>query len=187
MNDKKKIYSTPSQTVGPFFGNYLNFNKKKFPFKEKRNIKLKFKKVIVSGNIIYNKNNILHDGFIEYWQELKYNDKNNFLNFNRTKTNEVKKNKFILFINQYNQINNANHVNLIIFGRGILNHLYTKIYFEDDKYYKNDFFYKSISNKRRSTLIANLINTKNDIKYYSFNIFLNGINETLFFDNYELY
>ena len=187
MNHKKRKYSTPSQTVGPFFGNYLNFNKEKFPFAEKSNIKLKFKKTIISGNIIYNKNNILNDGFIEYWQEVKYNGKNNFLNFNRTKSNEVKKNKFTLFINQYNQINNANNVNLIIFARGILNHLYTKIYFEDDKHYKNDIFYNSISNKRRSTLIAKLINKKNDIKHYSFNIFLNGINETLFFDNHELH
>lgn len=186
MNYKKKINSTPSQTVGPFFGNYLNFTKEKFPFTERKNIKLKFKKVTITGNIIYNNNNIIKDGFIEYWQEVLYNGKNNLINFNRTKSCEGKKNKFIITINQYKSVDYANNVNLIIFSRGILNHLYTKIFFEDELQYRNDNFYKSISSKRRSTLIAKLYKTKNDIKYYSFNIFLNGINETVFFDNYEL-
>ena len=186
MSYKKKIHATPSQTVGPFFGNYLNFDKKKFPFQERKNIKLKSKKAIISGNIIYNKNKILKDGFIEYWQVITNNDKNSFFNLNRTKSYGLKKNKFTLFINQYNKTNYANNVNIIIFARGILNHLYTKIYFEDDKYYKNDLFFKSVPNNRRSTLIAKLVKTKNDIKHYSFNIFLNGINETFFFDNHEL-
>ena len=186
MSYKKKIHATPSQTVGPFFGNYLNFDKKKFPFQERENIKLKFKKAIISGNIIYNKNKILKDGFIEYWQVVTNNDKNSFLNLNRTKSYEFKKNKFILFIKQYNKNNYANNVNLIIFARGLLNHLYTKIYLEDDNNYKNDLFFKSIPKNRRNTLIAKLVKTKNNIKYYSFNIFLNGINETIFFDNHEL-
>jgi len=142
MNYKKKIYSTPSQTVGPFFGNYLNFDKKKFPFEEKKKIRLKSKKAIISGNIIYSKNKILKDGFIEYWQVLTNNGKNIFLNLNRAKSYEFKKKKFILYINQHNKTNN---INLIIFARGILNHLYTKIYFEDDNYYKNDFFFKKHS------------------------------------------
>ena len=186
MSYKKKIYSTPSQTVGPFFGNYLNFEKKNFPFEAPKNIKLKSKKAIISGNIIYSKNKILKDGFIEYWQVVVCNGKSNFLNLNRARSYELKKNKFTLFINQYNKTNYANNVNLIIFARGVLNHLYTKIYFEDDKYYKNDPFIKSIPSNRRSTLIAKLVKTKNDTKHYSFNIFLNGINETFFFDNHEL-
>lgn len=186
MNYKKKIYSTPSQTVGPFFGKYLNFNKGKFPFEDPKDIKLNYKKVIVSGKVIYSKNNILKDGFIEYWQDVSFDGKNKFLNFNRIKSYEPKKRKFTLIINQYTKIDNANNVNLIIFARGILNHLYTKIYFEDEEHYKNDIFFKSILSKRRETLIAKLIKKKNNIKYYDFNIFLNGINETLFFHNYEL-
>ena len=186
MSYKKKIYSTPSQTVGPFFGNYLNFEKKNFPFEAPKNIKLKSKKAIISGNIIYSKNKILKDGFIEYWQSVTSNDKSIFLNLNRTKSYDLKKKKFTLFIKQYNKNNNANNVNLIIFARGLLNHLYTKIYLEDDNNYKNDLFFKSIPKNRRNTLIAKLVKTKNNIKYYSFNIFLNGINETIFFDNHEL-
>ena len=181
MSYKKKTYSTPSQTVGPFFGNYLNFTKEKFPFIEQKNIKLNFKKIIVTGNIIYSNNNILKDGFIEYWQEVTCNGKTNFLNFNRTKSCEEKTNKFILNINQYKNIYDANNVNIIIFARGLLNHLYTKIYFEDEKHYRSNVFFKSISSKRRCTLIAKLVKIKNDTKYYSFNIFLNGTNETLFF------
>ena len=94
MSYKKKIHATPSQTVGPFFGNYLKFDKKKFPFQERKNIKLKSKKVIISGNIIYNKNKILKDGFIEYWQVVTNNDTNNFLNLNRAKSYEFKKINF---------------------------------------------------------------------------------------------
>ena len=149
-------------------------------------MKWKNSNIIVNRNIIYNKNKILKDGFIEYWQVVTNNDKNSFLNLNRTKSYEFKKNKFILFIKQYNKNNYANNVNLIIFARGLLNHLYTKIYLEDDNNYKNDLFFKSIPKNRRNTLIAKLVKTKNNIKYYSFNIFLNGINETIFFDNHEL-
>ena len=186
MIHKKKMNSTPSQTVGPFFRNYLNFTKEKFPFTDTSNIKLKFKKVIITGNIIYNKNIILKDGFLEYWQEVQYKGKINFLNFNRIKSRDEKINKFIITINQYETFKYANSVNIIIFSRGLLNHLYTKIYFEDEMYSKNNIFYNSIPSKRRNTLIAKLDKTNNGIKYYSFNIFLNGVNETVFFENQEL-
>ena len=55
IKNNKTYFKTPSQTVGPFFGNYLNFNfsKKTYPnFKEKIE-----NKIILSINLKDKKKN----------------------------------------------------------------------------------------------------------------------------------
>jgi protocatechuate 3,4-dioxygenase alpha subunit len=58
--------------------------------------------------------------------------------------------------------------------------LYTRIYFDDEQN-DNDPLYKNIDPERRKTLIA-----KHMMKYekmgYQFNIYMQGENETVFFD-----
>ena len=74
MTKNNNIYfKTPSQTVGPFFGNYLNFN-----FSKKMNFNFKKKvenKIILNINLKDKKKQLVKDAFIECWQFLYNNNK----------------------------------------------------------------------------------------------------------------
>jgi protocatechuate 3,4-dioxygenase, alpha subunit len=76
--------------------------------------------------------------------------------------------------------NQAPHINVILFMRGSLHALYTRIYFEDEQN-DDDPLYKSIDIERRKTLLAKRME-KNEKTFYRFNIYMQGENETIFFD-----
>ena len=73
MTKNNKIYfKTPSQTVGPFFGNYLNFN---FSKKTDTNFKEKIENKIILNINLKDKKQLVKDAFIECWQVLQNNSK----------------------------------------------------------------------------------------------------------------
>ena len=95
MINKKKIIKTPSQTVGPFFGNYLKFN-----FKNTMFIKPSIKKnnIIINCNLKDRNNKIIKDGFIEYWQIKNTKEKNKVIKFNRINYNKLYKSIYLNLI-----------------------------------------------------------------------------------------
>ena len=88
MTKINKIYfKTPSQTVGPFFGNYLNFN---FSNKTDANLNEKINnKIILNINLKDKKKKLVKDAFIECWQVLQNNS--NLLYVDRINYNTKKK------------------------------------------------------------------------------------------------
>jgi protocatechuate 3,4-dioxygenase, alpha subunit len=72
----------------------------------------------------------------------------------------------------------APHVSLAVMGRGILNHLYTRIYFDDEPANADDPVLARAPADRRGTLVARLL----DEGVYRFDVVLQGANETVFFD-----
>ena len=92
MTKNNKIYfKTPSQTVGPFFGNYLNFNlsKKTYTnFNEKID-----SQIMLKLSLKDKKKQLVKDAFIECWQVLHNN--NNLLYFNRINYSAKKKSYLI--------------------------------------------------------------------------------------------
>ena len=177
MTKNNKIYfKTPSQTVGPFFGNYLNFN---FSKKTDTNFKEKIEnKIILNINLKDKKKQLVKDAFIECWQVLQNNSK--LLYFDRVNYN-TKKKSYLISLNEYKS---DTILYITIFARGLLNHLNTIIYLEDKNFYKKDIFYNKIPIERRKFMLARLERFKNNIKYYEHDIYLSGINETVFF-NYD--
>ena len=131
MTKKNKTYfKTPSQTVGPFFGNYLNFNLSKkiyTNFNEKTN-----NQIVLKLNLKDKNNKLVKDAFIEYWQVLQNNS--NLLYFDRINYN-TKKKSYLISLNEYKS---DTIIYISIFARGLLNHLNTIIYLED-KYPDKDF------------------------------------------------
>lgn len=76
----------------------------------------------------------------------------------------------------------APHINLIVFARGMLSHAYTRLYFSDEEAANaSDPVLKSVEPSRRSTLIA-MVDEMSEIPRYSFDIRLQGEEETVFFD-----
>ena len=174
IKNNKMYVKTPSQTVGPFFGNYLNFNlsKKTYTnFNEKIN-----RQIIIKLNLKDKKNQLVKDAFIEYWQVLQNN--NNLLHFNRINYS-AKKKSYLISLNEYKS---DTIIYITIFARGLLNHLNTIIYLEDKNFYKKEAFYKKIPIKRRKFMLAKFKRLTNNIKYYEHDLYLSGIRETVFFN-----
>ena len=177
MTKNNKIYfKTPSQTVGPFFGSYLNFN---FGKKTDANFNEKIdNKIILNINLKDKKKQLVKDAFIECWQVLQNNNK--LLYFDRINYSKKKK-SYLISLNEYKS---DTVIYTTIFARGLLNHLNTIIYLEDRNFYKKDPFYKKLPIERRKFMLAKLKRFKSNIKYYEHDLYLSGINETVFF-NYD--
>ena len=173
IKKNKTYFKTPSQTVGPFFGNYLNFNLSKkiyTNFNEKID-----NQIMLKLNLRDKNKKLVKDAFIEYWQVLQ---NNNLLHFNRI--NYSTKNKsYLISLNEYKS---DTIIYITIFARGLLNHLNTIIYLEDKNFYKKDTFYKKLPIKRRKFMLAKLKSFTNNIKYYEHDLYLSGIKETVFFN-----
>jgi protocatechuate 3,4-dioxygenase alpha subunit len=76
----------------------------------------------------------------------------------------------------------APHLTLAIFGRGLLRHLYTRLYFADEPANANDPLLSSIEDEAaRQTLLAQRSGAGGP-PTYRFDIVLQGENETVFLD-----
>lgn len=76
----------------------------------------------------------------------------------------------------------APHINLIIQARGMLNPLFTRIYFSDEQdANEKDFVLNMVPEDRRSTLVAQR-HGDGEPALYRFDIRLQGDDETVFFD-----
>ena len=76
----------------------------------------------------------------------------------------------------------APHINVIVFARGMLSHAYTRLYFSDETDRNmHDPVLQSIESPRRQTLVAERNDTR-DVPRYLFDIHLQGVDDTVFFD-----
>ena len=73
----------------------------------------------------------------------------------------------------------AAHVTVCLFMRGLLRHLYTRLYFEDDPALDRDPILSVVPAERRSTLLAR---RAADGATWDFVVRLQGPGETVFFD-----
>jgi protocatechuate 3,4-dioxygenase alpha subunit len=72
----------------------------------------------------------------------------------------------------------APHIAVVLFMRGLLRHLYTRIYFEGIAQNQSDRVLLAVPEERRNTLIARA----EGVGRYVWNIHMQGDNETVFFE-----
>ena len=72
------------------------------------------------------------------------------------------------------------HINVTVFARGLLAHLYTRVYFEGDPALAEDPMFALVPEDRRATLIAR--RDPSQPAQWNFDIRLQGQDETVFFD-----
>lgn len=72
----------------------------------------------------------------------------------------------------------APHLNVLVFARGLLDRLATRIYFEDDDPVASDPYLRSVPAERRATMVA----TRVEDGRYRHDLVLQGPSETVFFD-----
>ncbi|HSH41873.1 MAG TPA: protocatechuate 3,4-dioxygenase subunit alpha [Arenicellales bacterium] len=76
----------------------------------------------------------------------------------------------------------APHLVLVLFMRGGLNHLYTRVYFDDEQAANaSDPVLSQVPAERRGTLLAQREETSDGVQY-RFDIHMQGPRETVFFD-----
>ena len=73
----------------------------------------------------------------------------------------------------------APHICVAVFGRGLLNHLFTRLYFADEIANADDPVLQRVPAERRGTLLAQ---PSEDGAEYRFDIVLQGAGETAFFN-----
>jgi protocatechuate 3,4-dioxygenase alpha subunit len=78
-------------------------------------------------------------------------------------------------------LTHAPHLSLAIFARGLLNHLFTRVYFADDALNASDAVLQRVPADRRQTLIAARDSDQSE-PAFRFDIVLQGSGETVFFD-----
>lgn len=188
------LKQTPSQTVGPFFHYGL--------FSGGENIlvndQTRGKRIYIKGRVIDGDGKPVPDAMVEIWQADSQgifnhpadprHDKadKNFRGFGRADTLDDGQFSFKTIkpgaVAWNDQQNQAPHINVHVFARGMLTHAATRLYFSDEPANANDPLLNMIANlERRETLIATLEESE-DLPTYCFNIVLQGDMETVFFN-----
>jgi len=179
---KKKFQQTPSQTLGPFFAYGLTPEQYGYNFKDLADNHLykgdvKSEQITIKGQIFDGAGVPVNDAMLEIRQDATLDG------FGRVGTGTEADNSFLFHsVKPTGQNGNAPCLNVVLTMRGLLNHLFTRIYFSDEaEANANDSVLNLVPKERRHTLIARRRETNGRI-YYDFNIYMQGENETIFFD-----
>ena len=196
----EKLRQTPSQTVGPFFAYSLTAEQYGYAYNSLINGSLispdtEGERIYITGNVFDGKGNTVSDAMIELWQadaQGRYrsepiNQKNDgFTGFGRLGTGTDPQHCFRFTTIKPGSAGEgqAPHINVILFMRGSLHQLYTRLYFSDEaEANSKDEVLNNVPEERRNTLIAERKEYAGRIDYH-FDIHIQGENETVFFDVY---
>ena len=196
---RDSFQQTPSQTAGPFFSYGLVAEQTGYPFSSLASSDMASddtdgEAIRIEGQVFDGNGVVVSDALIELWQadaKGRYAHPADsrasnaaFSGFGRCGTVTDSEHRF-----WFNTVKpgapdeqSAPHVNVIIFMRGLLNHAYTRIYFEDEATANaSDPVLNLVPDERRNTLIAKREVTQRGV-VYRFDIRMQGEHETVFFD-----
>ena len=192
----EKLRDTPSQTVGPFFAYGLTAVQYGYDYTSIADDLLigpdtDINRILITGCVYDGQGKVVPDAMVEFYQvdsSGKYRsaplekDRDNFRGFGRLGTGTQPGSRFIFTTVKPGAIGGqAPHINVILFMRGSLLHVYTRIYFDDESTNEKDPLLNFVPETRRHTLIAKR-SPRTDITEYRFDIHMQGENETVFLD-----
>jgi len=190
---------TPSQTVGPYFAYGLTPEQYGYPLTsiaspDLRTPDVQGQEIRIEGRVLDGNGAVVDDAMIEIWQadpEGRYAHPADtrggniaFKGFGRCGTGTDAENRFVFDSVKPGAAEEgaAPHINVIVFMRGLLSHLYTRIYFADEAAANaKDPILQSVPAERRDTLIAQR-DESGVVPVYRFDIHMQGDKETVFFD-----
>jgi protocatechuate 3,4-dioxygenase, alpha subunit len=195
----EKTRRTPSQTIGPFFAYSLTAEQYGYDFNSIVNgvmtdLHTEGERITVTVQVLDGAGNPVNDALVELWQaDSKGNyrltpiqGKNDgFTGFGRLGTGKDVDNR-VSFTTLKPAASaetggGAPHINVLLFMRGSLHNLYTRLYFSDEKKANAaDPLLKAVKTNRRETLIAQR-EVLNEQVFYHFTIRMQGAAETVFF------
>lgn len=186
---------TPSQTVGPYFAYGLTARQYNYPQTSiaegaMAGEEVEGERIRVEGRVLDGDGAPVPDAMIEIWQadsQGRYahpadtrGSNAGFTGFGRTGTGTDPKCRFIFETIKPGAASEgeAPHLNVIVFMRGLLTHVYTRIYFSDEgDANAKDPVLSAVPADRRSTLIA-----QREGNTYRLDVHMQGEHETVFFD-----
>jgi protocatechuate 3,4-dioxygenase alpha subunit len=179
-----RLTPSASQTVGPFFNFALTPNEHLGVMArdgaEGERIALTFR--VVDGDGVATPG----DSMIELWQadargRYTHGADPNFCGFGRLETDVNGECTFATVkpgaVTETDGSLQAPHINVIVFARGLLKHLYTRVYFEGEAANAHDGVLALVPEDRRGTLMARQV-----AGAWRMEIRLQGEGETVFFD-----
>jgi protocatechuate 3,4-dioxygenase alpha subunit len=190
-----KLIPTPSQTVGPFFS--LGLDRPEWSDLTVGNPQ--GERITIEGRVLDGDGAPVPDAVVEIWQanaagryahpEDNQTDKPldpNFRGFGRSPTDAAGRFRFTTVkpgpVPGRGNSLQAPHINVLLFSRGLLIHLHTRIYFDGEPANAADPLLSSIEDpKVRGTLLARREAGGNPARY-RFDIVMQGDNETAFLE-----
>jgi len=174
VSDEIPLVATASQTVGPFFSFGLTTNtalgRVAGPDTPGERIRLEIRLIDGAGAPV-------PDAVVELWHA---DPAGTFL-FGRMGTDPAGVCAFdTVYPRQAPDARDAAHVNLCVFMRGLLRHLYTRLYFAGDPSLETDAVLAAVPPDRRGTLIARRQEAMPST--WMFDVRLQGDRETVYFD-----
>jgi protocatechuate 3,4-dioxygenase alpha subunit len=190
-----KLPLTGSQTVGPFFSLGLLYEAATRNILTQTNTE--GERIRLEGRVLDGDGAPVPDALVEIWQANAHGRYNHpgdqsaapldpdFTGFGRAGTDEngyywfetVKPGR-VAFNDQHQQ---APHICVTVFARGLLNHLATRLYFADEPANAEDVTLLCVPEERRATLLARRAEAEGKVVYH-FDIVLQGAQETAFFN-----
>lgn len=168
---------TPSQTVGPFFSIGLS------PlYREYAGSATAGSRVVIRGRVLDGDGAPVPDAVLEVWHwEAEPRDFPN--GFARVATGDQGQFQFSTVVPAPRRDPDgrvhAPHLAVLLFMRGLLRHLVTRVYFADQAVNEHDTVLQSVPPQRRKTLIASSTKKPDELVW---DIHLQGPSETVFFD-----
>ena len=197
--NEKKLGQTPSQTVGPYFAYGLTGDQYGYPFSSIASGQVAAddepgQHVRIVGRVLDGAGVAVEDALIEIWQS----DANGryahpadgrafnhtFRGFGRFGTGTDLQKRFVFDTVKPGSVDGlqAPHLNVVVMMRGLLNHVFTRIYFPDEQAANaRDSVLATVPAERRPTLIAERLELASGL-VYRFDIHMQGERETVFFD-----
>lgn len=180
---------TASQTVGPYFHIGLIYGEPQNNLvrEQTAGARIQITGVVVDGN-----GQPIPDAMVEIWQPdangiynhladpLHEQADPHFRGFGRAESQQAGVYTFYT-IKPGSRDGQAPYINVSIFARGLLIQAMTRIYFVDEPANASDPVLNSVAADRRHTLLATREESA-ELPIYRFNIYLQGDNETVFFN-----
>lgn len=188
----EKLGQTPSQTVGPYFAIRIATGEE-----WRLSVPDGGERIVITGRVLDGEGEAVPDALVETWQanpEGRYNHPDDqrdltlhtdFSGFGRAKTESG---EYRIETVKPGPVPDpegepqAPHISVIVQARGMLNPVFTRLYFSDEpEANEHDLVMQRVPAGRRDTLVARHV-VGSDPTEYRFDIKLQGENETVFFD-----
>lgn len=186
---------TPSQTVGPFFSYGLTPRQYDYEYEDLGTGDLikegsPGQVITIIGTIYNGDGGEMKHAIVETWQADsvgKYAEtilKDHFSGFGRVGTGRGDDSRYRIRTIKPGKVDEhqAPHIALTIFSRGLMHHVFTRLYFSDEPEANDqDPLLNQLPTERRQTLIAQRVEEEKEI-VYQFDIHMQGDQETVFLE-----